>query len=89
MASAITTTLVGRRANNVVMAVSYEKFTDINLASDDAEGQSRNAAFVQRRDQDRLKRSLMNSGSHPEAVSAPGAVARCSTTTRRLTSPFR
>ena len=61
----------------------------INLASDDAEGQSRNAAFVQRRDQDRLKRSLMNSGSHPEAVSDPGAVARYSTTTRRSTSPFR
>ena len=62
----------------------------ITLASpDDAEGQSRNAAFVQRRDQDRLKRSLMNSGSHPEAVSDPGAVARCSTTARRSTSPFR
>jgi len=39
--------------------------------------------------QDRLKRSLMNSGSHPEAVLGPGAVARCSTTTRRSTSPFR
>src|SRR5215471_10259193 len=41
--------------------------------------------------QDRLKRSLrslMNSGSHP-AVLGPGAVARCSTTTRRSTSPFR
>src|SRR5262249_20244613 len=39
--------------------------------------------------QDRLKRSLMNSGSHPEAVLGPGAIARCSTTTRRSTSPFR
>ena len=39
--------------------------------------------------QDRLKRSLMNSGSHPEAVLGPGAVASCSTTTRRSTSPFR
>src|SRR5215471_5542184 len=39
--------------------------------------------------QDRLKRSLMNSGSHPEAVLGSGAVARCSTTTRRSTSPFR
>ena len=39
--------------------------------------------------QDRLKRSLMNSGSHPEAVLGPGAIARYSTTTRRSTSPFR
>jgi hypothetical protein len=39
--------------------------------------------------QDRLKRSLMNSGSHPDAVLGPGAIARCSTTTRRSTSPFR
>jgi len=39
--------------------------------------------------QDRLKRSLMNSGSHPEAVLGPGAVASCSTTARRSTSPFR
>ncbi len=60
----------------------------INLASDDTEGQSGNAAFLQE-GQDRLKRSLINSGSHPEAVLGPGAVARCSTTTRRSTSPFR
>jgi hypothetical protein len=39
--------------------------------------------------QDRLKRSLMNSGSHPEAVLESGSVARCSTTTRRSTSPFK
>ena len=39
--------------------------------------------------QDRLKRSLMNSGTQPEAVLGPGAVASCSTTTRRSTSPFR
>jgi integrase len=39
--------------------------------------------------QDRLKRSLMNSGIHPEAVLALGVVARCSTTTRRSTSPLR
>src|SRR5215813_3439091 len=42
-----------------------------------------------RRGQDRLKRSLMNSGSHPEAVLGPGGVTRYSTTTRRSTSPFR
>src|SRR5262249_48643832 len=46
-----------------------------------------NAAFLG--GHDRLKRSLMNSGSQPEAVLGPGAVARCSTTTRRSTSPFR
>jgi hypothetical protein len=39
--------------------------------------------------QDRLKRPLMNSGIHPEAVLALGVVARCSTTTRRSTSPLR
>src|SRR5260370_20043281 len=39
--------------------------------------------------QDRPKRALMVSGSHPEAVLGLGVVARCSTTTRRLISPLR
>jgi hypothetical protein len=51
----------------------------------------RSAAATQRfhGGQDRLKRSLINSGTQPEAVLGPGAVASCSTTTRRSTSPFR
>ena len=57
--------------------------------ADDAEGERETQRSVSGEIQDRLKRSLMNSGSHPEAVLGPGAVVRCSTTTRRSTSPFR
>jgi hypothetical protein len=59
----------------------------IFMNSTDPEGWSPTQRF--RRGQDRLKRSLMNSGSHPEAVLGPGGVTRYSTTTRRSTSPFR
>jgi hypothetical protein len=40
--------------------------------------------------QDRMKKPLMLSRNDPEAASAlAGGDARCSTTTRRLTSPFK
>src|SRR5215472_13121213 len=39
--------------------------------------------------QERPKRALIFSGIHPRAVLGLGGVARWSTTTRRVTSPFR
>src|ERR1700724_1695164 len=60
----------------------------------DIAGQSLNVACSGRRaprlqDRRNPKRSLIASGIHPEAVLGSGTVARCSTTTRRWTSPLK
>ena len=39
--------------------------------------------------QDRMKKALILSASHPEAVLGSGGESRCSTTTSRLISPFK